>query len=682
MINLREENQTYYVKYLSLLFFCFVFHSNINAQFGNNKTFARIDFANTEQIWDGFGVNYVESCQTPDYKNNPQDLGGFMILDEKKKQEIINLIFGENGLRPAIIKMFLDPWHLAEKGGKYNHKWSTQNMRYFVSEGLKKTQSLNDSIQIITTLYGPPPFMTKHNDPANSLLNPDYKKDLAMYMIDWVKFLREEEKFPVKYLSLHNEGTDWLRWPMYEGIENKKQEGRDYNLLWRAEEIADFMAFMRPIMNKEGLSDVGLTPGEPINLFRFNHFGIADEIVRNKDALNSIGLITSHGFGLGNTFGRAYANTDNHGTRIIQKHKPDIHCWITSMSWGKMDTRFAIEIYEHIYSNNVNAVIPWAFIQRYSHWYDKNFHPGLAINVREDGTYTIKKGYYLYKQFTTAGRNGMKVVKTSINRPDVYVAAFEQNNTKHPDAFIVINYGETSRYVTDMIELSFTVNNTNLYYSFPVKDPKLSYKQQKKGQMKGVKFKARSTEAGYIMEFAFPWETLGGKPDTAFNFNISARDGRDMPHGKIGWLGENSDYSGEIILGSEASVDNKTVIIDENSHNININGMDDDNWSKANSYAIKHNQMAGTPPQISGEWKMKYNRDSLYLLVNMQDPTNKLGRVIQFDIENSIYKKFKAYRTDEFDENYKEIGVFTIKNEKIEYLSPNHSVTTFIGIKN
>ena len=434
-------------------------------------------------------------------------------------------------------------------------------------------------------------------------------------------------------------------------------------------------------MDEKGLSDVGLTPGEPINLFRFNHFGIADEIVENKDALNSIGLVTSHGFGLGNPFGRAYANTDNHGTRMIQKYRPEIHSWITSMSWGKMDTRFAMEIYEHIYSNNVNAVIPWAFIQRYSHWYDKNFHPGLAINVLEDSTYVIKKGYYLYKQFTRAGRNGMKVVKTAINRPEVFIAAFAQNKTNHPDAFIVINHGETNRYVSDLIELSFTVNNTNLYYSFPVKDPKLSYEQPEKMQMKGVKFKAESTKQGYTMEFSFPWETLGGKPGNTFNFNISARDGRDMPHGKIGWLSDTSDYSGKIMLGNNASVSNKTVIIDETDDDVRIDGMEDNSWSKADSYTIQHNEIIGTPPQISGEWKMVYDSDSLYLFVNMKDPTNQLGRVIRFDIEKSGYTRFNAYRTDEFNENYKEIGVFTVDDGKLEYLSPNHSVTTFIGIE-
>ena len=34
------------------------------------------------QVWDGFGVNYVEAAQTRGYGSWPQDYGGFSILSE------------------------------------------------------------------------------------------------------------------------------------------------------------------------------------------------------------------------------------------------------------------------------------------------------------------------------------------------------------------------------------------------------------------------------------------------------------------------------------------------------------------------------------------------------------------------------------------------------------------------
>ena len=44
-------------------------------------------------------------------------------------------------------------------------------------------------------------------------VDPQEKEQVARYMIAWVKYLRDVEKFPVKYLSLHNEGEGFNRWP-------------------------------------------------------------------------------------------------------------------------------------------------------------------------------------------------------------------------------------------------------------------------------------------------------------------------------------------------------------------------------------------------------------------------------------------------------------------------------------
>lgn len=651
-------------------------------QWGNQASDAVIDFNNKLHEWDGFGVNYVESCQTLDYKNQPQDLGGFSILNAEQKAEILDLTFGKDGLRPEIIKMFLDPWHLSARGEKYDHEWSTKNMMYFVEQGLKISRSLGDKMQIITTLYGPPPFMTQHHHPSISIMDPEHKEDVALYMIDWTKYLRNQKGWPVNYISIHNEGTDWLRWPQYEDQQNDIQKARDYNMLWRPQAIADFMAYMKPVMDREGLQEVGLTPGEPINLFRFNHFGIADEIAANKDALNSIGLITSHGFGLGNNFGRSYANTHNFGATVLQKHRPELKTWITSMSWGKMDTYFGARMYEHIYSNFANAIIPWAFIQRYSHWYGSNHHPGLAIHVREDSTYELKKGYYLFKQFTRAGRAGMRIAKTSITRPDVYIAAFSQNGTDNPDAFVVINIGETAKYTSDLVELSFTVNGNDLYYCFPYKDLVLANKQAKPDQMNGVKVQANPTDEGYIMEFAFPWKTLGWENELgqSFTFNTEVRDGRDMPHGRIRWLGEKNHFSGEIQLAQDAKNNDQKIVIGKTKSKPVIDGKQDKPWKKLNSYTIENNQMPGTPPMISANWKMQYDEENLYVLVNVQDPTNNMGKEINMHIKGSQYKKFKAFRTDELTENCVDLGEFKSKDGIINYLSPGHSITTFIGV--
>jgi len=97
-------------------------------------TEAAIDFTRTLQDWDGFGVNYVEVAQTTDYRNDPQEYGGFSLLSEEERQEIIELTFGDDGLKPAIIKMFFDPFQQENPSAEFDHKSTTKWRRYCARE--------------------------------------------------------------------------------------------------------------------------------------------------------------------------------------------------------------------------------------------------------------------------------------------------------------------------------------------------------------------------------------------------------------------------------------------------------------------------------------------------------------------------------------------------------------------
>ncbi len=173
---------------------------------------AEVDFSRTLQEWDGFGFNYVETAHSSDMKKFNQEYGGFSLLDETEKREIIDMVFGEDGLKVGLIKMFLGSLHQSEAGGPFNHRYTTENMRFFVREGLKTTRARGGDLEIITTLYGPPGYTTKQKVHRGRDLDPAFRDAVADYMVDWVKFLREEENLPVKWLSLHNEGEDWRRW--------------------------------------------------------------------------------------------------------------------------------------------------------------------------------------------------------------------------------------------------------------------------------------------------------------------------------------------------------------------------------------------------------------------------------------------------------------------------------------
>ena len=90
-----------------------------------SKVSVKVDFTSTLQDWDGFGINYVEVAQSFDPIRDPQEYGGFSRLTEEERMEILRMIFGEDGLRPNIIKMFLGPHHQKEPGGAFDHESTT-----------------------------------------------------------------------------------------------------------------------------------------------------------------------------------------------------------------------------------------------------------------------------------------------------------------------------------------------------------------------------------------------------------------------------------------------------------------------------------------------------------------------------------------------------------------------------
>ena len=409
----------------------------------------KVDFSKKVIDWDGFGFNYVETAQTTDYRKDPQDYGGFSILPEEKRGEILELVFGDNGLKPNTIKMFLDPFHqeadhcnqpglgnISQKN--YDHQKATAWMRYFVKEGYRISREKGRPYQILTTLYGPPPFMTKQRFMRGRDLDPEYREELAKYITSWILYLRDAEGLPVKYASIHNEGEDYNRWPE-NGESGNIGTGHDYNLYWTPEAVAEFLPLLKKVLEENGCGEIGVTPGETSNWTRFSHWGYANEIANRPESLKAIGLITSHGFSGGLMAQPGYGDHRSAGADCIRERRPDLHSWVTSTSWSRMDAEFVYQLYENIYCAKNNSIIPWAGIQRPSKWVGGDPNPGNAIQVNEDGSFTIRDGYYYYKQVCPVGQAGMYAAQTYSTDTTCCVMAFAQNHTDSPNAFIVVN---------------------------------------------------------------------------------------------------------------------------------------------------------------------------------------------------------------------------------------------------
>ena len=642
----------------------------------------KVDFSDSLHSWDGFGVNYVETSQTADYEKYPQDYGGFSILSEEAKQEILQKVFGADGLKVNIVKMFLDPFQQVKPEGAFDHQTTTNNMRYFAKEGKKLIEDRDVEMQIITTLYGPPPFMNTINSLRGRDLDPEFKMEIADYMIDWLDYLVTEEKLPVRYLSLHNEGEDWGRMPVDGRNENISHQHLDYNLYWSPQMVVEFLNLLPEALEKKGLENIKITPGEGTNWYRFNSMGYAKAIAESESALKNLGLITSHGFYNG-SFWRLFSGTTNHGSWLLQRLRPELHAWTTSMSWMDSKIDFANLIYYHIYLARVNAIIPWAFIQRPMLWEKGDPNPGNAFTVFEDSTFATTRNYYFYKQMTQAGQSGMNVVYTESMDPSVYLLGFGSNNATNPDAFVLINNGYSFAGQTDALEIQMSINGDKKYYFLGYKEPVGTRGRNNEQDMQGVSFASQPTKTGYVLEAAFPWETLGNTPDKIedFKMDFQLQSGAEDLENVVGW--QNADELGKTLgaITFSQKLDKRGSSAYKTATKISIDGQIDASWSKTGAVIVNHPRLQDANFKLNGEIKIMYDDTHLYLLANVNDETNLKQKRFEIELPGTTYRQFKAYRTSYQGEQYEHVGTYDLINGKLTFDSPGYSVTTFIGFK-
>ena len=113
-----------------------------------------------------------------------------------------------------------------------------------------------------------------------------------------------------------------------------------------------------------------------------------------------------------------------------------------------MRSAFVWELMQNIDSARNNTVIPWACIQRSSLWKKGDPNPGCAFRVGDDGKVSVEPGYYYYKQACRAGQAGTQVCRASINSTRCGVMAFASAGSRHPNAAVIINAGESVRRMT------------------------------------------------------------------------------------------------------------------------------------------------------------------------------------------------------------------------------------------
>ena len=114
---------------------------------------------------------------------------------------------------------------------------------------------------------------------------------------------------------------------------------------------------------------------------------------------------------------------------------------------------------------------------------------------------------------------------------------------------------------------------------------------------------------------------------------------------------------------------------------MDFEGIVETDWENTKEYMIKEKSHPNTKEGFSATWEACYDTDNLYFLIDITDDTNLQARKVKIDLEGTNYKSFKAVRSIDNIESYKEIGSFTVEDGSITYEAPSRSITTFTGIE-
>jgi hypothetical protein len=268
----------------------------------------------------------------------------------------------------------------------------------------------------------------------------------------------------------------------------------------------------------------------------------------------------------------------------------------------------------------------------------------------------------------------MGIAYTECRDSEVQLLGFSKNNTSNPDAFIVINVNNWVAENSDAVDIIINGNT----YTFSNQDPLLHLYREgaQKEKYQSIREKSVKTDKGYLLEVAFSLDKLMLVPKDGIPLNIEIRvkDGDYSIAGELQWA-----EGGPFMLATgynsyEYSIPYNPPTEESESDN----GLD---WSKVKEYLVREKSYPNTKKDFSAKWKVCYDMDNLYFLVDITDDTNLQGRRVNISLNGTGYKTFKAVRTIDKTETYHDIGIFTVENGSIVYDAPSRSVTTFTGIE-
>lgn len=397
------------------------------------QDFIRVNADNLHQTMEHFGASGCWWAQI---------IGGW---DDENRNKIIQLLFDkENGIGLSLYRYNIgagdaehigDIWRKTETfevdEGVYD--WTQDRNAVWV---LKAAHSTGVE-HFIAFVNSPPARMTVSGSVSGGAygrpnLRIDMHKQFARYMVDVVRYLREEEGIPIGWISPINE-------PFVEWESNGSQEGCNYTV---KECVAVTKALLHEIRRQQ--LDVGISVIEsPAWRIAGIHMS---SLLRDQELAPVLDTFGIHSYGARNEDRKATA-------QLAQKYFPNVRLWMTEWTQMKrprdygMDSALVLAntIHEDLTVGSVTSWQYWIAVSKYS------FHDGLIHTDYTGQKIEETKRLWAMGNYSRFVRPGYVRIEVSCDNDALKICAFAKADESE---FVIVVINDSDAAVDTGLSLT------------------------------------------------------------------------------------------------------------------------------------------------------------------------------------------------------------------------------------
>lgn len=405
-----------------------------------------IDTKKKYQTIDGFGAAMSESAAYV-----------LSSLTESKREEVMNLLFGETGIGIDFVRIPMGASDFALNNYTYNdlssgtdtalEQFSIQRDLLYVIPRLQEAKALNESLKLMGSPWSAPAWMKSPQKLNGGSLNPIYYSSYADYFVKFIESYNDNG-LPIYAITPQNE-------PLHE------TSGYPSMLMSAAQQI-NFLKVLGPKFEENEIETkiIGYDHNWDNTFF-------PQALLNNEDIEPYLDGVAFH----------CYAGSYT-AQQAIQTNYPDAGIWFTECSGGRWATNFSSNMswnMENIFLGSLNfgsrSVLLWNLAL------DENDGPQNGgctncrgvVTVTDENTYSLNEEYYMighFSKFIDADARRIDSKSTSANlltsafmNPDGSVVIVAHNKTNTDMLIQVAIDGHTFNYsIKKMSTVTFDGN--------------------------------------------------------------------------------------------------------------------------------------------------------------------------------------------------------------------------------